>query len=182
VRLGSGRTIDFYNTEGQRIRESSETEDKRKAAQMLKDKEGRAARGEPVIAGRATYDEVRDALMAHYQSTGTRDVAEVGPRVAHLDRFFRGWRADQITSKAVADYIVKRQGEETVSPVQKIRKRPSAGTVNREIGVLGRMLRLAVEHGRLARVPGHPQAEGSGPAVRLPGARAVRGDRGAAPG
>jgi len=91
--------------------------------------------------------------MSHYQSTGARDVAEVGPRVAHLDRHFHGWRADQITSTAVADYIIRRQGETTVSPVQKIVKAPAAGTINRELGVLARMLRLAVEHGRLTRVP-----------------------------
>lgn len=151
--LGGPWWLDFYNAEGQRVRESSETTDKRKATQMLKDKEGRAARGEPVIAGRATYEEVRDALLSHYQSTGSRDVAEVGPRVAHLDRHFSGWRADQITSKAVADYIVKRQGETTTSPVQKIVKHPAAGTINREVSILMRALRLAVEHNRLSRVP-----------------------------
>jgi integrase len=74
-------------------------------------------------------------------------------RLRSIDRFFTGRRADQITSRLIADYIVTRQGEETISPILKIRKRPSAGTINRELGVLGRMLRLAAEQGRLVRVP-----------------------------
>ena len=151
--VGGPWWLDYYTKDGRRIRESAETTDKKKARDLLKDKEGKVVRGEPIITGRATYEEVRDALIAHYKSTGERDVPEVLPRLAHLDRHFTGWKADAITSKVIADYIVKRQGEETVSPVQKIRKRPSNGTINRELGVLGRMLRLAVEHGRLVRVP-----------------------------
>jgi integrase len=53
----------------------------------------------------------------------------------------------------VADYIIRRQSEKTISPVRKIEKTPAAATINREVAILMRALRLAVEHGRLTRVP-----------------------------
>src|SRR5437867_10708512 len=111
--LGGPWWLDFYNADGKRMRISSETENKREALAMLKVKEGKAASGETVIAGRATWAEVRDALLAHYESTGERNLEEVRYRLSHLDRHFGSWRAEAITSKAVADYIVRRQREET---------------------------------------------------------------------
>jgi integrase len=53
-------------------------------------------------------------------------------------------RVEAITGAAIARYIVRRQSEE---------KRPANGTINREVSVLMRALRLAVEQGRLSRLP-----------------------------
>ena len=47
-----------------------------------------------------------------------------------------------ITGDAVARYIAHRQSEQAAN-----------GTINRELGVLLRMLRLAYEHNKLLRLP-----------------------------
>ena len=94
--------------------------------------------------------------MEHYQATGARDLEEAGCRLTHLDRAFRGARANLITAGAITRYIVQRQGEQAAN-----------GTVNREVAVLLRMLRLGLERGKVARLPHRPQAKGSGPARRF---------------
>jgi len=67
---------------------------------------------------------------------------EAGGRLAHLDAFFRTKGISGIGSADVTRYIAARQAEGA-----------SNGTVNRELAVLGRMLRLAYGNGKLMRVP-----------------------------
>lgn len=43
-----------------------------------------------VRAARVTYDELRDDLIAPYDATEARNTEEVGWRVKHLNRAFRG--------------------------------------------------------------------------------------------
>jgi len=135
--------IQFY-VNGQRVRMSTETADPDKAKHMLKEKLARVTLGEPLVAraGRVTFAELRRDLLAHYEATGHRDLEEAGWRLAHLDRAFGRERAQQITGPAITRYIVTRQGEGAAN-----------GTINRELGVLLRMLRLGVEHGKVVRVP-----------------------------
>ena len=78
----------------------------------------------------------------HYETTGERDLKEVAPRLAHLQRFFRTKRLGSIGPADVTRYVAKRQAEGAAN-----------GTINRELGVLGRMLRLAYENGKLLRLP-----------------------------
>src|SRR5262249_22002566 len=82
------------------------------------------------------------ALRDHYQTTGRRDVTEAGWRLAHLDRFFTGKRLATIGPKDAEAYARRRQEAGA-----------SNASINRELAVLGRMLRLAYEQGQLARVP-----------------------------
>ena len=133
-----------YSVDGRRIRESLGTENWEEARRILKIKEGKAARGEPILpkVGRATYDELLEDLLADYKSTGTRDVREVGWRLVHLTPYFNGMRAAHITGAAIAKYIEHRQAEGA-----------SNGSINREVGVLRKMLRLAYEHDLVSRLP-----------------------------
>src|SRR5229473_1271735 len=122
-----------YSHEGRRIRLSLETENWEEARRKGKILEGKAASGQPILAkaGKSTYDELLADVLAHYVSTGTRDVREVGWRTIHLTPFFKGMRASQITGAVIARYIQHRQAEGA-----------SNGSVNREVGVLRKMLRL----------------------------------------
>ncbi len=73
---------------------------------------------------------------------------EVEGRLAHLDKFFRGYRAVSIGPTQVTAYVAKRQEEVTR------RKQPTSNrTINIELSLLKRMLRLAHENGKLLRVP-----------------------------
>jgi integrase len=133
-----------YHANGKRFRESSGTESRRQAEDLLKEREGRVVGGLPIIprADKITYEAIAEDLVTHYRATGDRDLSEAGGRLRHLGAFFAGWRVVNITPDQITAYIVKRQGEGAAN-----------GTINRELGVLGRMLRLAVRNGKLTRLP-----------------------------
>ena len=88
------------------------------------------------------YDVAAAALRAHYRATGERNLKEAAGRLTHLDRFFAGRRLASIGPADAIAYAAARQGRGAAN-----------GTINRELAVLGRMLRLAYEHGTLLRLP-----------------------------
>jgi integrase len=114
------------------------------AARILKDREGRVATGQPILqrADRVRYDEAAKDLRQHYETTGERNLEEVGWRLNHLDGFFLGRRLASIGPAEATAYVAKRQGQKA-----------SNGTVNRELAVLNRMLKVAYENGKLLRMP-----------------------------
>jgi integrase len=132
-----------YRAGGRWHYESSGSPDKAVAQTLLDTRRGQRASCLPVQPrfDRVTYAEAAQALRTHYEVTGSRDLAEVAPRLAYLDGFFAGPLVG-ITTARCETYAQVRQGQGA-----------SNGTINRELAVLGRMLRLAHEHERLARVP-----------------------------
>ncbi len=133
-----------YYVNGAPIRESTGTESETEAKRFLKAREGKAADGHTIIprVDRIRYEEAAEDLRAHYQATGERDLEEVRPRLAHLAAFFRTKRLAAIGPADLTRYIARRQVEGA-----------SNGTINRDLAVLGRMLRLAYENGKLLRLP-----------------------------
>jgi integrase len=114
-----------YYVNGAPRRESTGTEKQEEARRFLKLREGAVGKGAPVAPrlDRILYEEVAKDLREHYRTTGKRDLEEAGYRLAHL-------------------YVAQRQAEEAEN-----------GTINRELAVLNRMLRLAYENGKLLRMP-----------------------------
>ena len=133
-----------YYVNGRPIQESASTMKETEARRFLKEREGRAVLGEPILrrADRITYDEVAEDLRQHYRTTGSRDLDEAEHRLRHLDAFFTGWRIAGIGSADVTTYVARRQ-----------EKGASNGTINRELAVLNKMLRLAYENNKLLRLP-----------------------------
>ncbi len=133
-----------YYVNGNPIRESTGTERETEAKRFLKVREGRVAMGQPVLRrmDRIRYEEAAEDLRKHYRTTGCRSLREAEIRLNHLDRFFRHTRLASIDHATITRYVETRQ-------------QAGAGnaTINREIGILGRMLRLAYEGGKLFRVP-----------------------------
>jgi len=86
---------------------------------------------------------------------------EAGWRLAHLGAFFAGRRLVSLGPQDATAYAAHRQGQGT-----------SNATINRELAVLGRMLRLAAENNKLHRVPVLRKLKES-PAGRVLRARAV---------
>lgn len=74
--------------------ESNGSLDKAVAQTLLDTRQGQRASGAPVQPrlDRVTYTEAATALRTHYEVTGSRDLGEVAPRLAHLDGFFSGYR------------------------------------------------------------------------------------------
>jgi len=143
-RKGSGNWYLKYYVAGRPVRESTGTDKRTVAAKILADREGRAARGEVVMprADKVRFDEAMADLTQYYEAHGSRDMKEYSYRVAHLERFFRGWKIAAIGAPAITAYIVKRQAAGA-----------AGGTIRRELGTLGKLLRLAYENAKLLRLP-----------------------------
>lgn len=143
-----------YYVNGRPIRESTGTGKEKKAKRFLKEREGRVATGQPILprADRIWYDEAARDLREHYQTTGDRNPEEAEFRLKHLDAFFSGRRLAAIGPADVTKYVLKRQGEAA-----------SNGTINRDLGILSRMLRVAYENGKLLRLPVIRKLKESGP-------------------
>jgi len=133
-----------YYANGRPVYESTGTDKETLARRVLNDRLGRVATGQPILPrlDRVTYREAAAALRDHYSVTGARNLTEAEYRLAHLDRFFAHRRLATIGPADAEQYALVRQ-----------RAKASNGTINRELAVLGRMLKLAYEHGKLARLP-----------------------------
>lgn len=133
-----------YYVNGRPVRESAGTEKAKAAERFLKIREGRATAGMPLLprVDRIRYDEIAADLREHYRTTGSRDVVEAEKRFKHLDGFFRGMRVAGIGGAEATAYVAQRQRQEAAN-----------GTVNRELAVLTKMLRLAYENRKLLRLP-----------------------------
>ncbi len=125
-------------------RESTHTEKRTQAERFLKRREGQAVMGQIILprSDRVRFDEAEKDLIWFYETTGKRSLKEVGWRMKHLRRFFAGWRLVTIGPADTTAYAARRQGEGA-----------SAGTINREMALLKRMLRLAYENGKVMRQP-----------------------------
>ena len=133
-----------YYVAGRPVRESTGTDKDSEARRFLNERVGRVATGQPILprTDRVLYDEAARDLREHYRATGRRNLEEAEHRLAHLDRFFTNRRLTAVGPALATQYILLRQAEPAAN-----------GTINRELGVLGRMLRLAYRNGKLLRLP-----------------------------
>lgn len=88
------------------------------------------------------YEELARDLRQHYEATGQRNLKEAATRFNPLDKFFRGYRVVNITSSEIGRYVLLRQEQGL-----------SNSTINRELAVLIKMLRLGFELGKVLRLP-----------------------------
>src|SRR5690348_6836441 len=98
-----------YYVHGRQVRESSKSKTKTVAERLLRRRLGELAAGvlPPPRSQRVKYEDLRAALMAEYQSNG-RKCVKLGkdgePYVCsapHLDEFFAGYRAIDITTDRI---------------------------------------------------------------------------------
>jgi integrase len=133
-----------YYENGRPRRESTGTEKETEARRFMKEREGRVATAQPILqrADRISYEEVAQDLRQHYQTTGSRNLKEAEYRLKHLDAFFAGRRVSSMGPTEVTAYVAMRQ-----------RAGASNSTINRDLAVLNKMLRLAYENNKLLRPP-----------------------------
>ncbi len=133
-----------YCVNGKVICESTGTEKITEAQRFMKDREGSAVKGQPILprVDRIRYEEAAKDLRTHYKTTGARNMVEAEKRLTHLDRFFQSMRIASIGPTEASSYIAARKTEGVAN-----------GTINRELAVLGRMLKLAFENNKLLRLP-----------------------------
>lgn len=133
-----------YYVAGRPVRESTGYEREKDARRVLKEREGRVAMGQPILprVDRIRYEEIAEDLRRHYETSGSRSLKEADGRLKPLKRCFEGRRVASIGTADATAYVAQRQAAGV-----------SNGTINRELAVLTRMLRLAYENGKLLRLP-----------------------------
>jgi integrase len=133
-----------YYSGGKPIRESTRTTKQREAERFLKDREGRVAIGAPALPRyeRIRFQEIAVAMREYYQVTGSRHLRDVDQKLNPVRQYFDHHRLVDITAAGITAYIHTRQAAGL-----------SNATVNRELSLLGKALRLAQERGQLLRVP-----------------------------
>src|SRR5262245_24606256 len=133
-----------YYENGLPVRESTGTDKVLEAKKMLKERDGKAVTGQPIIkrADRIRYETIAEDLRRHYETSGDRNLKEADVRLKPLARFFAGRRVVNIDGALASEYVKQRQAAGLAN-----------GTINRELATLIRMLGLACEHKKLFQMP-----------------------------
>jgi integrase len=150
-----------YYSRGRQVRESCKSEKLAVAERLLRQRLGEAAAGilRPPRIERIKYEELRDALVADYQTNGRKwlrtgkDGEPYICGISTLDDFFEGFRAVDITTDRLRQFIRKQQ-EENGS---------ANGTINRSLALLRRMFNIAVQDSKLRDVPYFPMLKEAPP-------------------
>jgi integrase len=149
-----------YYSRGRQIRESSKSEKLAVAERLLRQRLGEAAAGilrSPRVE-RIKYEELRDALIADYQTNGRKwlrkgkDGKPYICGISTLDGFFEGFRAVDITTDRLREFIRKQQDGGAAN-----------GTINRTLALLRRMFNLAVQDSKLRDIPYFPMLKEAPP-------------------
>lgn len=149
-----------YSRNGRRYEESSRSDKKGVAERLLKLREGDIAKGIAVSPAlhRVTVDDIVQDVINDYAANGKKTKAEVERRwTLHLKPAFSGRRVSSLTTADIRAYIVQRQAEKP-DPDDEEATRPGAkaATINRELAILKRGLRLAVQAGKVLQAPHVP--------------------------
>jgi len=132
-----------YNHRGKEYRESSGSTNEAQARKLLKKRLTEINGGKFIPnEDRLTFEEMVKDLVNGYEVNARRSLSTVRYYIPHLRGFFGFDRAIDITPDKVKAYQVYRLGEGA-----------ARATCNREVAILGRMLSLAVETGKLSRKP-----------------------------
>jgi integrase len=103
---------------------------------------------EPANPKKIRWADLVALIKDDYAARKNRSTKRLEYALDHLEAFFGDYRAVNITPDAIRTY--QRQRQEASA---------RAGTVNREVSYLRRMLRLTHRYGKLARVPYVPMLE-----------------------
>lgn len=137
-----------YSRNGKRHEESSGSDKKNVARDLLRDREGDIARGVPVSArmSRYRFDEAAKDIVAEYRVNRRKSIAELERRIKlHLTPWFGGRKMMDIDADD-ARAFAKHRIEQGASPAE----------INRELAAVKRMFSLAVQANRLKYRPHIP--------------------------
>jgi integrase len=141
--------------DGRQIRESARTRDRAEARRFLDRRLGERAEGALVLGSdRVSIAALLDDAIRDYKMHHRRTTSDAEQRAAHLRWLFKDKRAHTLTGADVVEYAVARQsGAGAPSPIGRPRAKAANATVNRELALLKKALRLGIENGRILRMP-----------------------------
>jgi integrase len=155
-------TIRYYRN-GKPFQEATKYKQgqKGRAQALLKRREGDIANGVPVDPAtlRLTFDEAVAGVATDYRINGKRSLAHVERRITlHLTPYFGGRKLSEITTAHIRAFVESRQAPVTEDDGT-ITPGASNAEINRELAILKRACRLAVQGGTLMRAPHIPMLE-----------------------
>lgn len=140
-----------YYRNGQRIEESTGYSKYDDARELLKQREGDISKGVPITqtSTRLTFDAAVQDVIDDYTVNRKRSLPWVQRRITkHLLPAFQGRRLSSLTTADLRAFMARRMA--ATPPA-------SAGEINRELAVVKRAFRLALEndkyHGRIPKIP-----------------------------
>jgi len=141
-----------YYRQGRPFYESTETEDKTEARRKLKVREGQVAQGlhHGPQTERTKFEDLVEGIRQDYAMNERKSSRRLNNYIVHLTASFGKMRASAITTDKIKAYINKRREVGAAN-----------ATINRELGALKRMFRLALQHTppKVARAPHIPTLE-----------------------
>jgi integrase len=147
-KLGNVYWIRYYSG-GRRIEENAHTPKWDEARDLLRTREAAVSKGVPLTAHsiRVTFDDAAADVLADYRVNGQKSVDWVDRRIRlHLMPVFKGRRLSTINAADLRAFAERRQAAGA-----------SSAEVNRELAIIRRAFRLAVEnekyHGRVPKFP-----------------------------
>jgi len=122
-----------YYRNGKPYRESTGTSKKMVAQKLLEHREGEIAQGKlpGIVFEKVTFEELAEDFLRDYRINQKRSLERAERSVNHLRRFFGGYKATQIVTSRITEYVELRLTEEAAN-----------ATINRDLSALKRMLRL----------------------------------------
>jgi integrase len=134
-----------YFRNGKPFRESSNSIRRADAERLLRDREGRIARGLPVNprADKIKFDELCQDVVNDYRCNENRSLPDLERRLRkHVLDYFSGSVAAAITPAHVQRYVVHRRDQGAAN-----------ATINRELAIIRRAFSLGMQNGRILRRP-----------------------------
>ena len=125
-----------YYRNGKYFRESSHSEKRSDAVKIAKLREGDLAKGKNLNlkAERTTFDDIAKDYLTDYKINSKKSLWRAEILVNHLAKYFEGYRAVNITSQSINNYVITRQEQNA-----------SNATINRELTALKRMFSIAIK-------------------------------------
>lgn len=122
-----------YYRNGKPYRESCHTDDQAEARRKLKLREGAIAKGEffGLQIEKTTFEELAADYLTDLKIMGRKSIERAEISVKHLTSYFRDFKANNITSQGIKEYIARRKEAGAAN-----------ATVNRELSALKRMFSL----------------------------------------
>jgi len=125
-----------YYRNGKGFRESSKSSKKMVAKRLLDRREGNIAQGKApgIHFEKVSFDELKKNFLRDYRINQKKSLVRAERSAYHLESFFEGTRATEITTPAIDQYIEMRMDAGAAN-----------ATINRELSALKRMLNLGAE-------------------------------------